>query len=296
MAVVLGAVHSCGQDYSVQPCQVCGDNSSGKHYGVTCCDGCSCFFKRSVRKGSLYTCIAGKGNCIVDRARRNWCPFCRLQRCLLVGMNVTAVQEERGPRNGAKLEMNGFRKNKGQIRSCSAVICENSVLASNAVHHQILAQILVTCVKQARNNEHFRMLEARQQDVILSNVWSECFILSGSHWPLDISGIIESCADAHLKHVLNDARDLRADVMELSFLQTLILCRKELALNDKNAILLESYSNAALVSLARYCTHQSNWFRFGSLLLGLRNLSLRKYESFLSGMFKSVIRDILRNL
>jgi len=32
--------------------------------------------------------LAGKGNCIIDKARRNWCPFCRLQRCFAARMNV----------------------------------------------------------------------------------------------------------------------------------------------------------------------------------------------------------------
>ena len=67
-------------------CKVCGDISSGRHYGVYTCDGCSGFFMRSVRRDMVYTC-KGNGNCIVDKKRRNQCQACRFKKCLDVKMN-----------------------------------------------------------------------------------------------------------------------------------------------------------------------------------------------------------------
>ncbi|CAL1274083.1 unnamed protein product [Larinioides sclopetarius] len=68
-------------------CVVCGDVSSGKHYGVLACNGCSGFFKRSVRRKLVYRCQAASGQCIVDKAHRNQCQACRLRKCLECGMN-----------------------------------------------------------------------------------------------------------------------------------------------------------------------------------------------------------------
>uniref|UniRef100_A0A6J0U241 Nuclear receptor ROR-gamma isoform X1 n=1 Tax=Pogona vitticeps TaxID=103695 RepID=A0A6J0U241_9SAUR len=75
----------------VIPCKICGDKSSGIHYGVITCEGCKGFFRRSQQGSVTYSCTRQQ-NCQIDRTSRNRCQHCRLQKCLSLGMSRDAVK------------------------------------------------------------------------------------------------------------------------------------------------------------------------------------------------------------
>ena len=71
----------------------------GRHYGAISCEGCKGFFKRSIRKQLGYQCRGNK-ECEVTKHARNRCQYCRLQKCMAMGMRsdsprVAAAQESR---------------------------------------------------------------------------------------------------------------------------------------------------------------------------------------------------------
>ncbi|CAH8464541.1 unnamed protein product [Heterobilharzia americana] len=75
-------------------CAVCGDKSSGFHYGVSTCEGCKGFFRRAIQREQLYTC-ARNGTCEINKTLRNKCQQCRLLKCIAVGMSKDAVRKRR---------------------------------------------------------------------------------------------------------------------------------------------------------------------------------------------------------
>ncbi|XP_023194334.1 nuclear receptor subfamily 2 group C member 2 isoform X1 [Xiphophorus maculatus] len=96
MERLLGQSGDLSRSQPVEYCVVCGDKASGRHYGAVSCEGCKGFFKRSVRKNLTYSCRS-KQDCVINKHHRNRCQFCRLRKCLNMGMKTDSVQSERKP-------------------------------------------------------------------------------------------------------------------------------------------------------------------------------------------------------
>ncbi|XP_048861269.1 nuclear receptor subfamily 6 group A member 1-A isoform X2 [Brienomyrus brachyistius] len=77
-------------------CLICGDRATGLHYGIISCEGCKGFFKRSICNKRVYRCSRDR-NCEMSRKQRNRCQYCRLLKCLQMGMNRKAIREDGMP-------------------------------------------------------------------------------------------------------------------------------------------------------------------------------------------------------
>lgn len=85
------------EEKPIRQCGVCYDKATGLHYGIISCEGCKGFFKRAISNRRIYRCVNGDEQCQMSRKDRNRCQFCRLKKCLQVGMNRKAIREDGMP-------------------------------------------------------------------------------------------------------------------------------------------------------------------------------------------------------
>ncbi|XP_036426650.1 nuclear receptor subfamily 1 group I member 2 isoform X2 [Colossoma macropomum] len=73
------------EDDEPKLCQVCGDKATGYHFNAMTCEGCKGFFRRAMKGPAKFRCPF-QNNCIITKSNRRQCQFCRLQKCLSIGM------------------------------------------------------------------------------------------------------------------------------------------------------------------------------------------------------------------
>ncbi|XP_045397775.1 retinoic acid receptor RXR-beta isoform X3 [Lemur catta] len=187
-------------------CAICGDRSSGKHYGVYSCEGCKGFFKRTIRKDLTYSCRDNK-DCTVDKRQRNRCQYCRYQKCLATGMKREAVQEERQRgkdkdgdgegAGGAPEEMPVDRILEAELaveqKSDQSVEGPGGTGGSGSSPNDPVTNIcqaadkqLFTLVEWAKRIPHFSSLPLDDQVILLRAGWNELLIASFSHRSIDV--------------------------------------------------------------------------------------------------------------
>ncbi|XP_062122468.1 steroid receptor seven-up, isoforms B/C isoform X2 [Drosophila sulfurigaster albostrigata] len=200
-------------------CVVCGDKSSGKHYGQFTCEGCKSFFKRSVRRNLTYSC-RGSRNCPIDQHHRNQCQYCRLKKCLKMGMRREAVQRGRVPptqtglagmhgqyqlANGDPMSVAGFNGHSYLSSYISLLLraepyptsrygqClqPNNIMGIDNIC-ELAARLLFSAVEWAKNIPFFPELQVTDQVALLRLVWSELFVLNASQcsMPLHVAPLL----------------------------------------------------------------------------------------------------------
>ncbi|KAJ8377881.1 hypothetical protein AAFF_G00250320 [Aldrovandia affinis] len=220
--VLQGLSHSPGPMLSQKRlCAICGDRSSGKHYGVYSCEGCKGFFKRTVRKDLSYTCRDSK-DCLVDKRQRNRCQYCRYQKCLAMGMKREVVQDER--QRSVQEERQRNRERDGEVESSSAVNeempvekileAEMAVEQKTELHAdgssggepndpvtnicQAADKQLFTLVEWAKRIPHFSELALDDQVILLRAGWNELLIASFSHRSITVKDGILLATGLHV--------------------------------------------------------------------------------------------------
>ncbi|XP_017568958.1 nuclear receptor subfamily 1 group I member 2 isoform X1 [Pygocentrus nattereri] len=73
------------EDDDPKVCQVCGDKATGYHFNAMTCEGCKGFFRRAMKGPAKFRCPF-QSNCVITKSNRRQCQFCRLQKCLSIGM------------------------------------------------------------------------------------------------------------------------------------------------------------------------------------------------------------------
>ncbi|CAD6186101.1 unnamed protein product [Caenorhabditis auriculariae] len=273
----------CGSAAEVNDCVVCGDKSSGKHYGQFSCEGCKSFFKRSIRRSLSYTCRSTK-NCAIDVQHRNQCQYCRLKKCFRMGMRKEAVQRGRLPAGLSSLQStaalvhnsNMFFRHMSQVNI--AFLAQNVQLRKFSsenfdanVAFEFAAQTMLATIQWSRAVASFAQISLSDQIRLLQKNWPSIFVLALSQSSLPLNVADSLCSYLHLdrdedfsaeklklfQNKIEAIRNLKLDFAELSSIRAALFFDPETSsLEEQEKIV--AMSEKVRGTLEDYCRIQKS--------------------------------------
>ncbi|XP_018112387.1 retinoic acid receptor RXR-gamma isoform X1 [Xenopus laevis] len=296
-------------------CAICGDRSSGKHYGVYSCEGCKGFFKRTIRKDLVYTCRDSK-DCLIDKRQRNRCQYCRYQKCLAMGMKREVQEERQRSREKSDTEAESTSSTSEEMpveRILEAELAVDPKIEAfgdaglpNSTNDPVTNichaadKQLFTLVEWAKRIPYFSDLPLEDQVILLRAGWNELLIASFSHRSVSVQdGIllatglhvhrssahnagVGSIFDRVLTELVSKMKDMDMDKSELGCLRAIVLFNPD-AKGLSNAAEVEALREKVYATLESYTKQKypDQPGRFAKLLLrlpALRSIGLKCLE------------------
>uniref|UniRef100_A0A8R1XWK5 Nuclear hormone receptor family member nhr-49 n=1 Tax=Onchocerca volvulus TaxID=6282 RepID=A0A8R1XWK5_ONCVO len=225
-----------------EPCAVCGDKSTGTHYGVLSCNGCKGFFRRTILKNQRFICRFNKA-CTIDRNFRCACRYCRFQKCIRVGMKREAIQFERdaiGPikRRNESLLSRTIENSETVNNNPEALYCNNQLMNETSKSDVI---------------ETLMQMEARTNQEMTTHYQNPMISSSATVNRADESGCVPSAfSQPHKSCSIDDLNELSRTtlILMIDWAKSLEPF-PELIMDDK-VILLKNYAPQHLILISAF--------------------------------------------
>ncbi|KAJ8002630.1 hypothetical protein DPEC_G00160880 [Dallia pectoralis] len=282
----------------VEYCVVCGDKASGRHYGAVSCEGCKGFFKRSIRKNLVYTC-RGSGECVINKHHRNRCQYCRLQRCMILGMKQDSVQCERKPVEASREKSINCAASTEKIY-IRKNLCSPLAATPTFVTDKETARYYKETARSASLLESSMLLNIQQpfpkleNNILIPTSPDSTSLQEEKLSPERVKLVMEHIW--RMQEFCNSMAKLSPDAYEYAYLKAIVLFSPDHPGID-NTMQIERFQEKAYMELQDYVTrtYPEDSYRLSKLLLRLPALRLMSAavteELFFAGLIGNVQID-----